>query len=187
MLEVGRRKGPTEGTPGSSWPRAHPAGSGIAIIWPVITRLGRYALTIAVALALGAISSCGSSTVPPKLTRSQASRLRLELANVRSAVSAHNRARAQLALDAFSRAVAQDAAAGYFSAEDLQALRTGITQTRHRIALEVSAPPATPTTANPSSPTPQTPLALKQKHHPKGAGYKKGPGKKGPGHKKGPH
>ena len=106
-------------------------------------------------------------------------------------MSAHNRGGAQLALDGFSRLVAQDAAAGDFSSQDLQALRTGITQVRQRIAVEVSAPAPTvaTTTTAAASPTLQThpvPAGPKQKHHPKGP-HPKGPHPKGHGHGTGPH
>lgn len=165
---------------GGSWSSAQPGGVRIAMIWCVSTRLGRSALRIAAALSVVAINGCGSSTQSPKLTLSQAAGLRQKLASVRAAVSAHNRGGAQLALDRFSRLVAQDAAAGAFSSQDLQALRTVITQVRQRIALEVSAPAptiATPTTAA-RSPAPAAPG---QKDHPKG------PHGKGHDHSKGPH
>jgi hypothetical protein len=137
-------------------------------------------------LAVLPFSGCGSSTRSPKLSLSEATGLRQELASIDAAVSAHNRARAQLALDGFSRLVAQDAAAGDVPSQDLRALRTGITQVRDRIASEVNAPTppvSTPTTAATSS-TPQTPPASeapKHKHHPKG------PHGNGHDHSKGPH
>ncbi|MEA2159159.1 MAG: hypothetical protein QOD66_1539 [Solirubrobacteraceae bacterium] len=160
---------------------SQPAGERIAIIWCVLSRLGRSATALAAVLAVLALGGCGSSTPSPKLSSSEAVGLRQGLASIVTAASAHNRQRAQAALAGFAHLVAADAAAGDVSSQDLHALQRSIAQVRQRIALEVSAPtpPAvtppvsTPPTATTSS-TPQTPpgpVAPNQKHGPEGKGH----------------
>jgi hypothetical protein len=138
-----------------------------------------------------AIAGCGSAPQPAKLSSNEATGLRQGLTSIEAAISRHNRGAAQLALNGFTRLVAEDAAAGAFSAPDLRALRTSIAQVRQRIALEVSAPtphvttrPAgSPTTAatTPSPPAHPAPATSKPKDHPKE------PHPKEQGHSKGPH
>jgi len=132
---------------------------------------------LAAVLAVLALGGCGSSTRSPRLSSSEAIGLRQGLASIGTAVSAHDRQRAQAALAGFAHLVAQDATAGDVSSQDLQALRRGIVQVRERIALEVSAPVppvatppvSTPTSATTSStPQPQPGPAQPEHKHPHG-------------------
>ena len=168
------------------------------MIQRVFTRRREFALTLA-ALAVLGVSGCGSKSASPKLTSREAAALRKGLVNVRTAVSAHDRGRARLALDRFSHLVASDAAAGDIASQDLQALRAGIGQARQRIGLDVSPAGLTPRTATAAAPTaatstttvtstPAPPTPAPKEKHPKGQGHDKGPKPaKGNGRGKGGH
>jgi hypothetical protein len=138
-------------------------------------------------LAVLVVSGCGSSTGSAKLTSSEAAALRQGLVSVRAAASAHDRGRAQLALDRFSRLVATDAAAGDLASQDLQALRRGIGQARQGITVAAPSVATSTTTAVTSTPAAQAPPP-QQPVHSKGHGHPdKHDGPKGHGHGKGSH
>lgn len=214
-LRRSRQGGQQVATTGSNargracWPRdcfhstcVRRSPTGLAIIRRVFTRPRGFALTLA-ALAVLGVAGCSSKSASPKLTSREAAALRKGLASIRTAVAAHARGRARVALDRFSQLVVSDAAAGDIASRDLQALRAGIVQARQRIALDVSPAPSTPTTATAPAPTvatsmttvtstpaPPTPLTPAPKDkHPKGPGRDKGlqPSKEGHGHGKGEH
>ena len=186
-------------------------GARLAIIRRVSQRPGAIALVLAVLT----LSACGSTSASPKLTSREGTALRKGLASVGNAAAAHDRRRAELALNRFAHLVTSDATAGHLASGDLQALRRGISQARQRIAPDVTSVPsttttptaattttaaaptvATSTTSVTSSPTPSTPLtpAPKQPKQPKQPKLPKGPGHakapkpgKGHGHGKSGH
>jgi hypothetical protein len=120
---------------------------------PTGSRSGRLAL--GGALAAVVLAGCGSAA-PSQLSRGAADELRGRLDSVSQAAQTGDRELALRELSRFSRLVDREAAAGNVPADDLRALRTGISRARRRIEVELHAPAAsTPVPTPESTPAPE--------------------------------
>lgn len=121
--------------------------------------------------------ACGSSEPPRALPADAASKMRAQLAAVRSAANAGDRAQATRALDAFAAAVSRERSAGNLPAAMSAKLEQAISRTRERIVAEVAAPAPVPPPAAVAPPPAAPPAARPPARGGKGASKGKDAGK----------